>query len=460
MAKQPKHPTSSWSRRDWLGAGIAGALAAPYLWIPKAARAQGSDAKGKIRHLLYIRLSGGFRFPAAFNAKVDGVFNPFGQASRTASGTQWGVSSLLEGGGDWLTDARSALGMLSVDRFSNEIAVLPCVDHEPDAPNADGNHQSGLERFLTGSPGGANGLFSMLNYGLRERASANPDKVQLPAIIMGASGMGKGQGKFAAHRPPLLRGGDLGGLGKQQNSMPGWAQALSVERDRLFSGRLGLVHRPPVEALIVAKNATRAYQEIFKSDVLSVEGALDASADGISNRELRNAFGNDRAAREVRLALRLFSFGCPAVYLDQGGYDYHSDEEARLPGAMAKLNHLLSAIRYALKTMIHPAGGHYWDHTLVVLGSEFSRSSRGRRFNSARGSDHGGDRETRWMSMPMMGGPLSVPGQMLGATRAKDLAPTGKVYGYRALMRSLMLGLGADVSDILVDDEVFDDFLV
>ena len=62
--------------------------------------------------------------------------------------------------------------------------------------------------------------------------------------------------------------------------------------------------------------------------------------------------------------------------------------------------------------------------------------------------------------MPMMGGALAVPGQMLGGTRASDLSPMGKVYGYRSLMKSLMLGLGADIRDILIDDEVFDDFLV
>lgn len=423
-------------------------------------RGQGSDAKGKIKHLIYIRLSGGFRFPAAFNAAVDGAYNPFGQASRTASGTQWGMSSLMEGPGEWLTEARSGMGLLPVEAFSNEIAVLACVDHEPDSPNADGNHQSGLERFLTGYPSGQNGIFSMLNYGLRVRKPQGKNKVLLPGIIMGASGMGRGQGKLAAYRPPLLRGGDLGGLGGQDHELPDWSQTLSLKRDRRFADGVGVNHRPAVEALIVAKNATRAYQEIFKNQILSVQGALDASADGISNRVLRNAFGDDRAARELRLALRLFSYGCPAVYIDQGGYDYHSEEESRLPQAMQRLNHLLSALRFALKTMTHPQGGSYWDHTLVVLGSEFSRSSRGRRFNSARGSDHGGDRETRWMSMPMMGGPLSVPGRQLGGTRANDLAPTGKVYSYRALMRSLMLGLGADVSEIFAQDEVFDDFLV
>ena len=52
--------------------------------------------------------------------------------------------------------------------------------------------------------------------------------------------------------------------------------------------------------------------------------------DGISNAELESIFGDSGTARNIRLALRLFHYGCPAVYLDQGGYDFHSDEEIYL----------------------------------------------------------------------------------------------------------------------------------
>ena len=129
------------SRRRFLktaGAAVA-AASFPYIWIPNEAIAQ-TSARGEVKHLLYIRLSGGFRFPAAFNAAVGAEFNPYGEADTSADGTEWGVSSLLHEA-SWLDgeegSARSALGMQPVTSITNDMAVIPCVDHEPLAGSAD-----------------------------------------------------------------------------------------------------------------------------------------------------------------------------------------------------------------------------------------------------------------------------------------------------------------------------------
>ncbi len=174
-------------------------------------------------------------------------------------------------------------------------------------------------------------------------------------------------------------------------------------------------------------------------------------------------FGDDNQARNIRLALRLFHYGCPAVYMDQGGYDYHSGEEEGLPMRTDQFNRFLSGLNYALKKMEHPKGGSYWDHTLVVFGSEFSRTVRGQGFNSARGSDHGGDYETRWMSMPFMGGSLSSPGYMIGETRKEDLKDVGKVSSYRSTMLTLMDALGCEFEEadqVFPTDEPFNDLFL
>ena len=144
------------SRRSLFKAGAA-ALAAPWVWVPRQAYAQ-TAGRGAVRHLLYIRLSGGFRFPTAFNADVDGQFNPFGRADGRAPGTEWGVGKLLERATFLEGDTAAALrrrelGMRPVQQFSNELCVLPCVDHEPSSGRADGNHGTTLERFCTGSGG-------------------------------------------------------------------------------------------------------------------------------------------------------------------------------------------------------------------------------------------------------------------------------------------------------------------
>ena len=110
--------------------------------------------------------------------------------------------------------------------------------------------------------------------------------------------------------------------------------------------------------------------------------------------------------------------------------------------------------------MEHPTGGSYWDHTIVAVGSEFSRSARGAPFNSARGSDHGGDYATRWMSMPFMGGPIGARGRQIGRTNPGDLSPEGPVFSYRATWKTLMDALGADSTPFFPADEPFDDLFV
>ncbi|MCA9681112.1 MAG: DUF1501 domain-containing protein [Myxococcales bacterium] len=442
------------------GVAAGAALGAPYLWIPKAHA--NTIGFGTAKHLICIRLSGGFRFPTAFNADVAEEFSPWGTASSVASGTEWGVGELLSRS-DWLTDELSGMGMKRVTDLTNEIAVAPCIDHEPLSGSADGNHLTGLERYLTGYVNGPTGIFTMINYGLRDKveAASAEGKILLPAIIMGSPGMGRGSGEYAAYRPPVLRGDDLERFGFNTDSLlPEWAREMTSDYDTRFRDRQQLPHFSTVDAYLQSREATKAYSEIFSSEALKIGNGSTEPFDGVSNAELARAFGDDGAARNLRLALRLFSYGCPAVYLDQGGYDMHSGEEEGLPGRMAELNRLISALFWALKKMQHPDGGTYWDHTMVTMGSEFSRSTRGGRFNSARGSDHGGDYATRWMSMPFFGGPIQAMGRRLGETRASDLEPLGKVYSYRSAMKSMMDALGCDHDEFFPADPAVDDFFI
>lgn len=449
-------------RRLLQGAGVAAtALAFPHIWVPRPVHA--TVGFGTAKHLVYIRLSGGFRFPTAFNGDVGSEFNPFGLASGVASGTEWGVGRMLGENADWLTEDLQAMGLRSVTSFTNDIAVLPCVDHEPLAGSADGNHNTGLERWLTGYVGGETGLFTMLNYGLRERVTeaAAAGEIVLPAVIMGESGMGRGAGIYGAYRPPVLRGDDLDLFDSNASrQLPEWARNLADGYDLRHRSAVNPRHYSTVDAYVQSREATKAYAEIFASDMLKVGNGSNEAYDGISNADLAMALGDGGPGRNAHLALRLFHFGCPAVYIDEGGYDYHSDEETELPMRIQGFNRLLSALEWALRRMDHPAGGKYWDHTIVAVGSEFSRSTRGAPFNSARGSDHGGDYATRWMSMPFMGGPVGARGRQLGSTNPSDLSPEGAVFSYRAMWKTMMDALGAEHSEFFPADEPFDDLFV
>lgn len=448
-------------RRGFLkGIGVAGAagIAFPHLWIPRPVRAE-TVGRGSAKHLIYLRLSGGFRFTTCFNGDVAQEFNPFGLASNIPSGTEWGPSALL-GQDEWRTEAIRALGVRSMIDVTSDMAVVPCVDHEPLSGSADGNHQTGLERFLTGYVNGPTGLFTMINYGLRDRveAAAAEGETILPAIIMSESGMGRGSGKYAAYRPPMIQANDLDRFGfSVDDVLPPWARKMADAYDQRHRDRQNLAHYPTVDAYLQSRAATKAYSEIFRSDILRIQNNSDEVVDGISNRELATVFGDSGIGRNMRLALRLFHFGCPAVFSNQGGYDYHSDEEMNLPGRIVELNQMLAGLNYALKKMEHPDGGTYWDHTIIALGSEFSRTTRGGRFNSARGSDHGGDYATRWMAMPFMGGPITVPGWMIGRTRSSDLEPQGKVYSYRSTFKTLMDALDCDHEEFFPADDPYDE---
>lgn len=450
-----------------LGAG-ATALAAPMLWIPRPALAQ-TSGRGAVKHLIYIRLSGGFRFTTAFNAGVADEFNPFGRSGAAAAGTEWGVSSLLDRA-TWLDGDQGQLrrdqGMRPLSALSNEIAVLPCVDHEPYAARADGNHGTGLERFLTGFVGGGTSVLTYVNYGLRTQVdtAAAEGVTLLPAFSLGESGMSAGAGAYAGYRAPVLEGEGLGGfVSAGQTGLPRWASGIATAVDARMAAALTSRHRPQVESYQRAREATRAYGRIFQDPILTSPSTSATLVDGISNADLDLLLGTDRTARRLALALRLFHFGCPAVFLNQGGYDLHSGENGELPGQMDSLNRLISGLNVALKRMVHPSGGTYWDHTLVVLGSEFGRTASGSRFNSAGGSDHSSDRATRWMSMPMMGGVISTAGKggrSLGSTRANDLEATGKVYSYRAVMKTLLDLLGADHQGVFPADAPIEDLFL
>ncbi len=469
MSDDTKKPVTFGRRGLLKGLGAAATAAAfPTLWLPRTAHAA-TPASGTVEHLIYLRLGGGFRFTTAFNADVADEFNPFGGSTARAPGTEWGVGALLDGA-SWLDGTegkpRVDMGMQPVSAFSNEICVLPCVDHEPFSARADGNHGTGLERFLTGFVGGSTSFLTYLNYGLREKVAqaAAQGRTILPAFSLGEAGMALGAGIYAGYRPPVLDGSGFERFAfDPDSSLPDWAVSISNNLDTRYRNKLHEGVRSGVEAYQGSREATRAYGRIFRDPILRVQATSTDLVDGISNKDLVTMFGDDTTGHEMVLALRLFHFGSPAVFLNQGFYDYHSKENDSLPDEIEKANRLISGLRTALKKMTHPTGGTYWDKTLVVIGSEFGRTTNGSKFNSAGGSDHSSDLATRWMSMPMMGGVIDAAGKggkRLGETRASDLKALGSVYTYRSVLKTMMDLLGADLSTVFPADNPIQDLFV
>jgi uncharacterized protein (DUF1501 family) len=84
----------------------------------------------------------------------------------------------------------------------------------------------------------------------------------------------------------------------------------------------------------------------------------------------------------------------------------------------------LAGLSYALERMSHPEGGTLWDHTLVVLQSEFGRDNlMGNGYNSGGGSDHTGGPGSRYQAFPYLGGLVGQPGKMWGRTDPATMEP-------------------------------------
>ncbi len=184
-----------------MGATAAAATAStvlPHIWVPNKADAA-TAARGEVKHLLYIRLAGGFRFTSAFNGDVAPEYNPFGMADNVADGVEWGVGKLLQDAPFLEGEDGAPLrdrGVQSIPEIADDIAVLPCVDHEPFSARADGNHGTGLERFQKGYVGEGTSFFTMINYGLRQQyqQARENGETPLPAFSLGDPGMAVGAG--------------------------------------------------------------------------------------------------------------------------------------------------------------------------------------------------------------------------------------------------------------------------
>jgi hypothetical protein len=293
-----------------------------------------------------------------------------------------------------------------------------------------------------------------VNYGLRARVAQGI--TLLPAFSLGETGMSTGTGDFAAYRPPVLQDDSFARFAfDPESALPPWALRFAANLDQRTGNRVHPSFRSQVDLYQLTRRSVREYNRIFTDDILKIDNRSTTEVDGISNRDLETMFGRDETGRRAALSLRLFHFGCPAVFMNQGGYDLHSREDQQLPPQIEELSRLLSGFRAALQRMRHPEGGTYWDKTLVVVGSEFGRTTSGSRFNSAGGSDHSSDLATRWMSMPMMGGVINGAGKggrRIGGTRRDDLRAEGPVFAYRSMMKLLLDLLGCDHSIVFTSN--------
>jgi len=167
---------------------------------------------------------------------------------------------------------------------------------------------------------------------------------------------------------------------------------------------------------------------------LAKGGMSDNVDPGISSREL------------AQLAAKFLNAEARIAALSITGWDTHIAQDRRLPKQLKQLSDMLLALKETL--------GRNWQHTAVVMCSEFGRTAR---FNGTKGTDHG----TGGLAL-LAGGLLASgsggrvicnkwPGLGEGDLyEDRDLMPTDDVRRYPGWLISALFGLKpSQVADVV-----------
>lgn len=438
-----------------LGAGgIATSAVAPTIWLPRRSAAA-TPASGMVKHLIIFHLDGGARSQCMFNGNVAQQWNPseISGVQTGAPGTEWGVGGVFStqahaGGIDGET-------IPSLPQISDRICVLGTVDHTPGSDAGDADHLTAAQRMSSGAPDGTRGLLTIIHRDHALFADGNPDG-NLPPVVVGAPGtrFGFGSGDFGSYRPIIVgHWSEFAGAGDSATELVArpWSRAFGRELDDKVAATRSARHRALVAGLTDSKKQVADFSAIFTDPVLDVAGKPSAAMNGLSNGELATALVEpgvlDDTAYHTALALRFVGFGAPAVVIGIGGWDFHSDELTMFPAKAREFGRAFAAMPYLLERMPHPDGGTYWDHSLVIATSEFSRDNTELGgFNSGNGSDHIGSPASRYQALPFMGGVVGQGGKLFGATDflTAERMPGEPVFSSISLLAMCLDVLGID----------------
>jgi hypothetical protein len=439
------------TRRAFLsgcGAASAAAVVAPSLWIRRA-RAQ-TEAFGQVQHVLVLFAQGGMRSHCMFNAVGDYQHNPFGTQP---AASEWTLGAVC---GNSDIDTATFGTIPGLYAIASDVTVLPCIDHLPGAPPIV-QHERAVALAATGEEDGRHGLLARVLQG-HPRYVDGVGLSNLPPVDIGRTPFGA---SATGHIP--LRLASPGAAVPTRTISENWATRARSALDDRFSKRVLSSYDNRLGILRTSKRNAFEFADLLVDPLLDVIGATDASADGFTNAQLLEVLGNHDLqdvgdeisirswGADVALALRMFGLGAPMVAVARDIYDTHDRESLLLPIRSADLARQLAGLNYLLKAMPHPTGGSYWNHTLVVVYSEFSRNNTRLEtgFNSALGSDHlvtDPVAPMRNQAVALMGGVLTAAGtagRQFGATD-ESMNPIDDVFTMRSLQSTLLDLLGVD----------------
>jgi hypothetical protein len=456
-------PVVSINRRSLLklAATSAALAAAPTILVPRRARAA-TEAFGAARHVLVLHAQGGLRSHCTFNAVGSLQHNPFG-VQAASPGTEWTLGAAC-GRVSYPTSLGEVPAFADV---THDVAVLACVDSNPGGP-AEIDHVAGHRRAATGFPDGETGMLSLVGAHHARYASGFRDDLMPPVEIV-PSDMNLGAGSYGERRPLTLLGAQAAVSGALQVQDGPYAE-MRRRLDEAFLARRSRAYARRLRNYRIAKHNAALFSQMLRDPVLDVLGAPEAVDAGITNAQLLEVLGDHDLAdigdpqpgirswgSDVALALRTFALGTPMAVVTRAIYDMHDIERSAYAPRTQDLVRQLSGLRFLMQRMPHPEGGTYWDKTIVVTLSEFSRNNTFAEtgFNSGDGSDHvaGGDGPARNQAIAVMGGLVAKKGKLLGATD-EDMNAQGGTVDMRALLATLLDVIGIDGRALLGKDPI------
>lgn len=452
------------NRRDFLKLSAAASVA-PMLWLPKRAYAA-TPGFGAAEHVLVLYAKGGFRSHCTFNAV--GEFphiNPFGVHAQAVAGRQWTLGAAV--GSDTVQASIGGANVVipSFASISGDVTVLGCVDHAPTGV-ADTDHRTAANRIGTGLPDGVTGLLSLI--GKDHPLYANGFSLNaVPPVEVQPTEWGGGGGTYAQTRPLTVFGGGQT-FAADQPIGQGWKMQARAALDTRFKSARSRAYRPRLDNFLVSKANAAIFADMLKDPRLAVLAEPTGADAGFTNAELLAVLGNydlmsigdsqslPSWGPDVATALRFFGFGSPISVVTHDIYDMHDDEELNYAARTKDLARQLAGLHYLLHAMPHPTGGTYWDKTIVLTVSEFSRNNTGADgFNSGNGSDHVGQDAgpARNQAIALMGGPIAASkGKLIGATDDQiDALSPATVFSSQRLLATIVDALGISQNYFNVD---------
>ena len=440
------------TRRDFLRATAAGAGLTLLGLTRRSARAEGP---AKAKRLLVLYGNGGVRTTAAFNASSRTELNPWGVLGTFGA---LRLGNVLVSTPDIVSyDAPSwSDGQVpGIEQVAPSLSMIAATDHAPGQPRA-GDHPDDSERMGTGYFGkpSAPGLVTALNRWLGGPAPA-------PVAMVGGGALGIARGDWVAHAPTTLEYYGLPSAPPQSGS-PTVGRPIEDALDARVRARRSALGALSVDGYLGTKAALRKYGPVLADPALHINKPehRDVDRDGITNRMLLEAVGAKLAENELvsssdphggeavrcAMGLRLLQMGSPAVCVDIGGFDAHSEEDVTAPGLYTRFARYLAGIHFAL-SRIPDGDGSMLDSTLVVTMSEFGRSPGGANgFNDGYGSDHGGGAAWRNQAHVIFG--AGITPKLLAETNDDNEPLSGSAVSTHALFATIGFALGVPQAEL------------